>query len=315
MLASSVGFGVLAWFIEIFGPEQGGIRIGEGIDYSKGDSKRKTKSNYTAAGIDNNSVISEDSEGENDQQSANRLTMEDKIAMEEVESPVLRANIYSRLTFGYLTPLMRLGVKRFIEEDDIWPLPANDSAEALNERLTSAWEQQVGYVNDGKKKRASLKMALFKAFGGPFVIAGILKAFYDVLSFLQPQLLRYLLSFVQSYAPTDKAGPSSPQPAIQGFAIAFSMFACANMATFLLHQYFERTFETNMRVRSALVMLIFKKSLVLSNEERGGKTTGDIVNLQSVDTFRIADLLPYLHIAWSGPFQVRLYSAYIQVSH
>jgi ATP-binding cassette subfamily C (CFTR/MRP) protein 1 len=186
----------------------------------------------------------------------------------------------------------------------MWPLPPSDSAEALNARLKASWQQQLSYVAAGQKKTPSLKIALFKAFGGPFVVAGCLKATYDMLSFLQPQLLRLLLSFVQSYATTDKKEHSQPQPAIQGFVIAFGMFACANLATFLLHQYFERAFESTMRVRSALAMLIYQKSLVLSNGEKGGRTTGDIVNLQSVDTVRIADLLTYLHIAWSGPFQV-----------
>jgi ATP-binding cassette subfamily C (CFTR/MRP) protein 1 len=177
---------------------------------------------------------------------------------------------------------MRLGARRYIEEDDMWPLPPSDSAEALNARLKASWQQQLSYVAAGQKKTPSLKIALFKAFGGPFVVAGCLKATYDMLSFLQPQLLRLLLSFVQSYATTDKKEHSQPQPAIQGFVIAFGMFACANLATFLLHQYFERAFESTMRVRSALAMLIYQKSLVL----------------------RIADLLTYLHIAWSGPFQV-----------
>ena len=59
-----------------------------------------------------------------------------------------------------------------------------------------------------------------------------------------------------------------------------------------------------MRIRGGLVTLIYRKSLVLSNGEKTGRATGDIVNLQSVDAVRIADLAQYGHIAWSGPFQV-----------
>lgn len=60
-----------------------------------------------------------------------------------------------------------------------------------------------------------------------------------------------------------------------------------------------------MRVKGGLVTLIYRKSLVLNNGEKAGRTTGDIVNLQSVDAVKIADLAQYGHIAWSGPFQVR----------
>lgn len=61
-----------------------------------------------------------------------------------------------------------------------------------------------------------------------------------------------------------------------------------------------------MRVKGGLVTLIYKKALVMSNGEKAGRSTGDIVNLQSVDAVRIADLAQYGHMAWSGPWQITL---------
>jgi ATP-binding cassette subfamily C (CFTR/MRP) protein 1 len=61
-----------------------------------------------------------------------------------------------------------------------------------------------------------------------------------------------------------------------------------------------------MRIKSGLITLIYRKSIRLSNGEKTGRTSGDIVNLQSVDAVRIADLSQYGHIAWSGPFQIIL---------
>lgn len=185
---------------------------------------------------------------------------------------------------------MRLGAKRYIEEDDMWPLPSADSAESLNARLDAAWQAQLHKCATGSRKRASLTLALIKAYGGPYLVAGGMKAIYDCLSFLQPQLLRLLLDFVQSYETTDARGEVRRQEPIRGFAIATSMFIAANAATFLLHQYFDRCFATTMRIRGGLVTLIYKKSLVLSNGEKGGRTTGDITNLQSVDATRVGDL-------------------------
>lgn len=57
-----------------------------------------------------------------------------------------------------------------------------------------------------------------------------------------------------------------------------------------------------MRVRAGLVTTIYKKALVLSSDERG-RTTGDIVNLMSVDATRMQDLCTYGLIAISGPYQ------------
>lgn len=49
---------------------------------------------------------------------------------------------------------------------------------------------------------------------------------------------------------------------------------------------------------------MYDKSLVLSNESKQESSTGDIVNLMSVDVQRLQDLLQNLQIVWSGPFQI-----------
>jgi ATP-binding cassette, subfamily C (CFTR/MRP), member 1 len=49
-------------------------------------------------------------------------------------------------------------------------------------------------------------------------------------------------------------------------------------------------------------MAIYRKSLVLSNDEK--TVRGDIVNLMSVDASRMQDLCTYALMLISGPFQV-----------
>ena len=163
-----------------------------------------------------------------------KIALDDKDEHDEQESPVLTANIYERLCFSWLTPLLSLGTKKFLGEEDMWSLPPNDSAEALSNRLADAWDHQVK-----TKKKPSLKMAIFKAYGWPYLIAGMLKAVYDSFSFLQPQLLRLLLSFVSSY------GTDNPMSAAAGYVITILMFVSANLATATLHQYFDRCFATS----------------------------------------------------------------------
>ena len=58
-----------------------------------------------------------------------------------------------------------------------------------------------------------------------------------------------------------------------------------------------------MRVRAGLVAAIYQKALVLSNDERG-KSSGDIVNLMSVDASRLQDICTYGTMTISAPFQV-----------
>lgn len=98
MFASSVGFGIFAWVIEIIGPEQSGIRLGGDVDYTASKSK---SNGYHAVSDDGSDIIVEESGDESSMMDGKKL--EDKIALGHSESPVLKANIYSRLTFGFLT--------------------------------------------------------------------------------------------------------------------------------------------------------------------------------------------------------------------
>ncbi|KAJ7077902.1 P-loop containing nucleoside triphosphate hydrolase protein [Mycena belliarum] len=209
------------------------------------------------------------------------------------ESPVLTANLYNRWSFGWMTTLMAKGVSKVITEDDLPSLVPSDESENLGSKLEK-------YLN-----KYGVWKSLAFAYGGPYLTAVFLKIIQDGLAFLQPQLLRWLLSYISRYQ-SSRYQDNVPKPnPSEGFSIAVIMFIASVMQTVLLNQYFQRTFETGMRVRAGLVTAIFKKALVLSNDERG-RSSGDIVNLMGVDAIRMQDLCTFGIIAISGPLQIAL---------
>ncbi|KAJ4324230.1 ATP-binding cassette glutathione S-conjugate transporter ycf1 [Neodidymelliopsis sp. IMI 364377] len=211
------------------------------------------------------------------------------------ECPYEYADVFSVLTFGWMTPMMKRGYNHFLTQDDLWNLRKRDSTKHTAEVFEENW----GYEME-KKKSPSLWMALFRSFGGPYFRGACIKTISDCLNFAQPQLLRLLISFVHSYS-TDH-----PQPVARGAAIALGMFAVSVSQTACLHQYFQRSFETGMRIKSCLTAAIYSKSTRLSNEGRATKSTGDIVNYMAVDTQRLQDLAQYGQQLWSAPFQIVL---------
>ena len=215
---------------------------------------------------------------------------------DEDECPIEYADIFSILTFSWMTPMMKYGYREFLTQDELWSLRERDTAEVTGKRLEKTWADEL------KKKRPSLWIALFRGFGGPYFRSSVIKTFSDALSFVQPQLLRLLISFVDSY----RHGNPQPQPVIRGAAISLAMFTVSVSQTALLHQYFQRAFETGMRVKSSLTSMIYSKSMKLSNEGRASKSTGDIVNYMAVDTQRLQDLTQYGQMLWSAPFQIFL---------
>ncbi|KAK2630067.1 hypothetical protein QTJ16_000887 [Diplocarpon rosae] len=215
---------------------------------------------------------------------------------DEDECPVEYATVFSVLTFSWMTPLMRYGYKKYLTEEDLWNLAKRDTTKSTGEKFKKAWDYELAH-----KKNPSLWIAIFHSFSGPYLRGSLFKTVSDTLAFVQPQLLRLLIRFVGSYA-TGK----EPEPVIRGAAITLAMFAVSVGQTMALHQYFQRAFETGMRIKTALTAAIYGKSLKLSNEGRASKTTGDIVNYMAVDTQRLQDLTQYGQQLWSAPYQITL---------
>ncbi|EXJ83852.1 hypothetical protein A1O1_07480 [Capronia coronata CBS 617.96] len=211
------------------------------------------------------------------------------------ECPYEYADVFSVLTFSWMTPLMKFGYSHYLTQDDLWNLRHRDTTKVTGDMLQEAWQDEL------EKKKPSLWIALGRAFGGPYVLASMAKIVSDCLAFVQPQLLRLLITFVDSYRPGRER-----QPEIRGIAIALAMFATSVCQTAALHQYFQLAFETGMRIKSSLTAMIYAKSLRLSNESRAKKNTGDIVTYMSVDQQRLADLAQWGQQVWSAPFQITL---------
>ncbi|ETS76383.1 hypothetical protein PFICI_11770 [Pestalotiopsis fici W106-1] len=211
------------------------------------------------------------------------------------ECPAEYATVFSRLTFSWMTPMMKFGYKNYLTEEDLWGLAPSDKTSTTGSQFDNAWKYELEH-----RKHPSLWLALFKAYGGPYMLATVFKIFNDLSAFAQPQLLRLLIAFVASYYYKDQ----EPQPPIRGAAIALGMFFVACLQTSMIHQYFQLSFVTGMRIKAGLSAAIYKKALKLSPEGRATKTTGDIVNYMAVDAQRLQDLTQFAQQVWSAPFQI-----------
>ncbi|CAL9707790.1 unnamed protein product [Knipowitschia caucasica] len=151
----------------------------------------------------------------------------------------------------------------------------------------------------GKKsssRQPSFLRALVKTFGPYFLIGSSFKLLQDVVTFVNPQLLRMLISFTKQKGVPDW----------WGYALAFLMFFTALLQTLILHQHFQYCFVTGMNVRTAIIGAIYRKSLAITNAAKRSSTVGEVVNLMSVDAQRFMDLTTFLNMLWSAPLQIML---------
>ncbi|XP_063922509.1 multidrug resistance-associated protein 1 isoform X6 [Zophobas morio] len=210
--------------------------------------------------------------------------------------PEENSSFLSRLLFSWFDPLAWRGFRRPLVDSDLWDMKHEDSAREVVPMFEKHWRKVLQKSESStKKKQASILPALVKAFGPTFVFGALLKLIQDLLTFVSPQILNLLIQFVKN-----------SEEQWKGFFYAGLLFVTATIQTIVLSQYFNRMFVVGMRIRTALVSAIYKKSLKVSNKARKESTVGEIVNLMSVDAQKFIDLTAYINMIWSAPLQIIL---------
>uniref|UniRef100_A0A9J8C2A5 ATP-binding cassette, sub-family C (CFTR/MRP), member 3 n=1 Tax=Cyprinus carpio carpio TaxID=630221 RepID=A0A9J8C2A5_CYPCA len=246
--------------------------------------------------------------------------------------PEITAGFLSKMTFWWFTSMAIKGYKSPLENKDLWSLNKQDSSELVVPNLLNEWEvekskaqsepsvkEQAAFRKAGpdaepnhvsvspeeeevllsKRKEVrqpSFLRALLRAFGPYFLIGSAFKLLQDLITFVNPQLLRMLIDFTKQ----------SNAPLWWGYSLAFMMFGTSLLQTLILHQHFQYCFVTGMRLRSGIIGAIYRKSLVITNEAKRSSTVGEVVNLMSVDAQRFMDLTTFLNMLWSAPLQIIL---------
>uniref|UniRef100_A0A8C2CXA5 ABC-type glutathione-S-conjugate transporter n=1 Tax=Cyprinus carpio TaxID=7962 RepID=A0A8C2CXA5_CYPCA len=230
--------------------------------------------------------------------------------------PEITAGFLSKMTFWWFTSMAIKGYKSPLENKDLWSLNKQDSSELVvpnlvkeqaafrkagpdaepNHVSVSPEEEEVLLSKRKEVRQPSFLRALLRAFGPYFLIGSAFKLLQDLITFVNPQLLRMLIDFTKQ----------SNAPLWWGYSLAFMMFGTSLLQTLILHQHFQYCFVTGMRLRSGIIGAIYRKSLVITNEAKRSSTVGEVVNLMSVDAQRFMDLTTFLNMLWSAPLQIIL---------
>ncbi|EDQ84993.1 uncharacterized protein MONBRDRAFT_12298 [Monosiga brevicollis MX1] len=92
------------------------------------------------------------------------------------------------ISFVWVNPIMRLGAKRQLEPDDLFPTPHRDESYHLASTLEEAWQEQLA------KPNGNLFNAYVKAFWKHFALATFLLFIEAMLQVLEPWLLGRLIN-------------------------------------------------------------------------------------------------------------------------
>ncbi|CAD7954033.1 unnamed protein product [Amoebophrya sp. A25] len=173
-------------------------------------------------------------------------------------SPEEEAGLFGRISFNWFTPVVRFCYAKQqqgeqLQMEQVPPLPAEDLCHVHYLRLKREWEKELReYGANG-----SLTHALTRTFATEALFGwqGVLKLVSDLMHFLNPFLLNTLLKYLQD--------DSTKNDSLKGWLLAVAMCLTSLWQAICLTHYFQIGYRCAMHVRSALIMLVFQKSLKL----------------------------------------------------
>ncbi|XP_031468368.1 multidrug resistance-associated protein 1-like [Phasianus colchicus] len=223
-------------------------------------------------------------------------------------SPEENVSCFNKLTYSWFSRLISIGYKKPLERDDLFELNESDSPYSVGPNFEKQWRKEIQKSSAGLtdsyiermlfKSRSfykpSLIFPLWQTFKFLLLKVAFLKAAADILAFMSPQIMKSMITASENHMSSRGSG--------YGYAIA--LFFVVLLQT-LLHQLYQRNnMLTAVKVKTAIVGLIYKKALTLANSSRRRYTTGEMVNLMSADAQQLMELIVNINLLWSAPFQI-----------
>uniref|UniRef100_A0A674PFE0 Cystic fibrosis transmembrane conductance regulator n=1 Tax=Takifugu rubripes TaxID=31033 RepID=A0A674PFE0_TAKRU len=211
-------------------------------------------------------------------------------------NPVATAGLVSKVFFWWLNPLFRIGYKRRLEEDDMYPVLPEDGSETLGLELSRHWELEIQKATKDLRK-PSLSKAIINCYWKSYSVLGVFTLVEETIKVVQPIFLGMVIRYFESYNPLDL------NALYESLGYAAGLSLCTLGLVVLHHLYFYYVQRSGMKIRVAMCHMIYKKALCLSSSAMGKTTTGQIVNLLSNDVNRFDEVTIFLHFLWVGPLQ------------
>eukprot|EP00698_Gefionella_okellyi_P017609 TRINITY_DN5180_c0_g1_i1.p1 TRINITY_DN5180_c0_g1~~TRINITY_DN5180_c0_g1_i1.p1 ORF type:complete len:1377 (-),score=356.53 TRINITY_DN5180_c0_g1_i1:83-4213(-) len=193
-------------------------------------------------------------------------------------------NWLSRLLFSYVTPLLRIGWTRPLNDSDLWELDQEDESNNLHDRLEKEWANEHRI----RPEKPSLFRTLLRMFWVPLTISWIFQAFSSAANLATTQVLNRLIIYLRLYAFYNDNGR-------EGYLWAMAICLLAVIRSIAQYQSQIRSMRVGIQIRAVLMTKVYRKSLHVTAASRKEWSTGQVVNLMSNDTTRMLEMFQFLN--------------------
>ncbi|CAI0374050.1 unnamed protein product [Linum tenue] len=258
---------------------------------------------------------------------------------DDIVTPYSCAGVWGLISFSWIGSLVALGYKKALEVEDVPQLNKDDSVfgafPSLKERIVESDKgiittfklvlgykkalevQDVPQLNrDDSVFGASPSLKESTITASKLAEALFFSVWKEILMIICLTILStatYLVSTIMiiSLVPVDKEGRFTHQ----GYIFFPILFLVANAVDCLSQSQVRFRLQCiGIRTRASLVTMIYNKSLTLSYQSKLAQSSGEIINVVTVDAERISDLIGYLYhlcfgfslLRWQKTYQERV---------
>ncbi|KAF2769287.1 putative ABC transporter [Teratosphaeria nubilosa] len=269
------------------------------------------------------------------------------VPSERQPSRELDANWFSTIYFQWMGPLMSVGYQRPLESNDLWQVNPSRSVEMLQPRLIENYRKR----KDAGSQHP-LNMALYDTFKKEFWIGGLCQLAASCVQVLSPFTMKYLITYAgEAYYAAH--GEGTAPPIGHGIGLVFGIMIMQMIQSLCTNHFIYRGMTVGGQSRGTLIAVIFDKAMKLSGRARAGgkapwsqvempegikpgskeekaflrrqleaknKTNGEgwgngrIINLMSMDTYRVDQASGMFHMVWTSPIQILLTLALLLIN-
>ncbi|KAF0718721.1 Aste57867_1523 [Aphanomyces stellatus] len=206
--------------------------------------------------------------------------------------PLTGAGVFATTTFGWVSPLVKLGNGRQLTPDDIWPLQDSNKVTPLLTKYFAAY----------MAKDRSLLRAFFSVYGRKLMWIGAMNLFVAGSELYGPAVV--LPAIIQTVQATEDG--AHPLDWTRAILWVLSLLG-VQLVSALLQAHV--TFLNNImgvQFAACLRSMIFQKALRLNAASRKVATVGEIANLFSVDVAQVLSFALNINNVWLIPVQMFL---------
>ncbi|KAL1881140.1 hypothetical protein VTK73DRAFT_4587 [Phialemonium thermophilum] len=253
------------------------------------------------------------------------------VPKERTTCPEYKAGFFSMLFFQWMQPLMTTGYKRPLELSDIWSVNPNRAVDPLTAKMRASFQMRVD-----RGDKYPLLWALHETFFWEFWLGGFCQLSSTIFQFMSPFTLRYLIQFATDAYIASKQGLPAPHIG-HGVGLVIGVTVMQMLQSLGTNHFIYRGMLVGGMARASLISVIYEKSMVISGRAKAGGSDSDaqppadretqekegekgkkagqdgvlgdgtgwgngrIVNLMSVDTYRIDQACGLFHVIWTAP--------------